>query len=55
MMKKAIVIGATGGTGAVIVSELVKRGVPTIAFGRSRQKLEELANGLGNPAHLTSP
>jgi nucleoside-diphosphate-sugar epimerase len=52
MMKKAIVIGATGGTGAVIVSELVKRGVPTIAFGRSRQKLEELANQLGSPAHL---
>lgn len=53
MMKKAIVIGATGGTGTVIVSELVKRGVPTIAFGRSRQKLEELANQLGNPAHLS--
>ncbi|TYP71903.1 NAD-dependent epimerase/dehydratase family protein [Paenibacillus methanolicus] len=52
-MKKAIVIGATGGTGAVIVSELVKRGVPTIAFGRSRQKLEELAGGLGQPAHLS--
>ncbi|MBB3114030.1 nucleoside-diphosphate-sugar epimerase [Paenibacillus phyllosphaerae] len=52
-MKKAIVVGATGGTGAVIVSELVKRGIPTIAFGRSRQKLEELASGLGNPAHLS--
>lgn len=52
-MKKAIVIGATGGTGAVIVTELVKRGVPTIAFGRSHQKLEELASGLGNPAHLS--
>lgn len=52
MMKKAIVIGATGGTGAVIASELVKRGIPTVAFGRSRHKLEELAGGLGNPAHL---
>ncbi|MCR2806875.1 NAD-dependent epimerase/dehydratase family protein [Paenibacillus soyae] len=51
-MNKAIVIGATGGTGAVIVSELVKRGVPTIAFGRSRQKLEELASQLGNPSYL---
>ncbi|MCM3129582.1 MULTISPECIES: NAD-dependent epimerase/dehydratase family protein [unclassified Paenibacillus] len=52
-MKKAIVIGATGGTGAVIVSELVSREVPTIAFGRSKLKLEELAIKLGNPAHLS--
>lgn len=53
MMKKAIVVGATGGTGAVIAAELVKRGVPTIAFGRSRQKLEVLAKQMGNPSHLT--
>lgn len=52
-MKKAIVVGATGGTGAVITTELVKRGLPVIAFGRSRQKLEELARELGNPSHLT--
>ncbi|MBA2938584.1 SDR family NAD(P)-dependent oxidoreductase [Paenibacillus sp. CGMCC 1.16610] len=52
-MKKAIVIGATGGTGAAITEELVKRGVETIAFGRSRQKLEEFARKLGNPQHLT--
>ncbi|MFD2700974.1 NAD-dependent epimerase/dehydratase family protein [Paenibacillus shunpengii] len=52
-MKKAIVIGATGGTGAVIVSELVKRGVPTIAFGRSNTKLKEIAIRHGNPAHLS--
>ncbi|MFD1956802.1 SDR family NAD(P)-dependent oxidoreductase [Paenibacillus thailandensis] len=52
-MKKAIVVGATGGTGAVIAAELVKRGVPTIAFGRSRQKLEVLAKQMGNPSHLT--
>lgn len=52
-MKKAIVIGATGGTGAAITEELVKRGVETIAFGRSRQKLEQLARRLGNPKHLT--
>ncbi|WP_028549526.1 SDR family NAD(P)-dependent oxidoreductase [Paenibacillus sp. UNC451MF] len=52
-MEKAIVIGATGGTGAAITEELVKRGVSTIAFGRSRQKLEQLAEGLGNPTHLT--
>lgn len=52
-MEKAIVIGATGGTGAAITEELVKRGVRTIAFGRSRQKLEQFAGKLGNPAHLT--
>ncbi|MEK3913115.1 SDR family NAD(P)-dependent oxidoreductase [Paenibacillus sp. FSL H7-0331] len=51
-MEKAIVIGATGGTGAAITEELVKRGVPTIAFGRSRQKLEQFAEKLGNPKHL---
>jgi len=53
MMKKAIVVGATGGTGAVITAELAKRGISVIAFGRSRQKLEELAARLGNPAHLS--
>ncbi|TJY44508.1 SDR family NAD(P)-dependent oxidoreductase [Cohnella pontilimi] len=52
-MKKAIVIGATGGTGAAIVEELVKRGIDVIAFGRSRSKLEQFATRLGNPAHLT--
>ncbi|AHV99594.1 NAD-dependent epimerase/dehydratase family protein [Paenibacillus sabinae] len=52
-MQKAIVIGATGGSGAAITEELVKRGVRTIAFGRSRQKLEQFAAGLGNPDHLS--
>jgi len=52
-MKKAIVVGATGGTGAVITAELVKRGIPAVAFGRSRTKLEELAAELGSPSHLT--
>ncbi|MGO4371521.1 NAD-dependent epimerase/dehydratase family protein [Paenibacillus sp. MCAF20] len=52
-MKKAIVVGATGGTGAVITAELAKRGLPTIAFGRSRQKLEQLAVQLGSPSNLT--
>ncbi|PJN54948.1 hypothetical protein PAEVO_16690 [Paenibacillus sp. GM2FR] len=46
-------IGATGGTGASITEELVRRGIHTIAFGRSRQKLEQFAVRLGNPAHLT--
>ncbi|MFC6232420.1 NAD-dependent epimerase/dehydratase family protein [Paenibacillus allorhizosphaerae] len=52
-MKKAIVIGATGGTGAVVTTELISRGIPTIAFGRSRQKLEQLAAQLGHPDHLS--
>jgi len=52
-LKKAIVLGATGGTGAVITEELVKRGIWTVAFGRSRQKLEQLRSRLGNPEHLT--
>ncbi|MET1180480.1 SDR family NAD(P)-dependent oxidoreductase [Peribacillus simplex] len=41
-MKKAIVLGATGGSGQVIVSELLSRGTEVIAFGRSRSKLERL-------------
>ena len=41
-MKKAIVLGATGGTGQAMVSELLDRGVEVIAFGRSQHKLEAL-------------
>ena len=52
-MKKAIVVGATGGTGASVTEELVRRGIPTVAFGRSRRKLEHLRAALGNPAHMT--
>lgn len=52
-MKKAMVIGAMGGTGAAITEELVRRGIPVIAFGRSRSKLEQFAARLGNPAHLS--
>ncbi|MDT3428833.1 nucleoside-diphosphate-sugar epimerase [Paenibacillus forsythiae] len=52
-MEKAIVIGATGGTGASVTEELVKRGIRTIAFGRSREKLEQLKGRLGNPENLT--
>lgn len=51
-MKKAIVIGATGGTGAAITQELIKRGITTVAYGRSRHKLELLAAKLGFPGHL---
>ncbi|MFC4618920.1 SDR family NAD(P)-dependent oxidoreductase [Camelliibacillus cellulosilyticus] len=41
-MKTAIVLGATGGTGQVIVSELLNRGKEVIAFGRSESKLKAL-------------
>lgn len=41
-MKTAIVLGATGGTGQVIVSELLARGMEVIAFGRSQNKLKAL-------------
>jgi nucleoside-diphosphate-sugar epimerase len=52
-MNKAIVLGATGGTGMAVTEELLKRGIETIAFGRSSSKLQQLANRLGNPANLT--
>lgn len=52
-MKKAIVIGATGGTGAAILEELIKGNVDTIAFGRTREKLAQVAKSLGNPDHLS--
>lgn len=51
-MKNAVVVGATGGTGAAITEELVKRGIHTVAFGRSLQKLERLRAKLGNPENL---
>lgn len=51
-MKKAIVLGATGGVGNPITAELVKRGVETVAFGRSMGKLEQLAEELGHPPNL---
>lgn len=53
MINKAMVLGATGGTGTVIIAELLKRGVETVAFGRSLPKLEQLATTLGNPEGLT--
>ncbi|MFD2208531.1 SDR family NAD(P)-dependent oxidoreductase [Virgibacillus halophilus] len=41
-MKTAIVLGATGGTGQAIVSELLERQAEVIAFGRSESKLKTL-------------
>jgi len=52
-MKKAIVLGATGGVGAPLTAELVKRGIQTVAFGRSSKKLNELAEQLGHSPLLT--
>ncbi|WP_410769021.1 NAD-dependent epimerase/dehydratase family protein [Fontibacillus sp. BL9] len=46
-MKKAIVLGATGGVGNPLTAELVSRGVQTVAFGRSEDKLKALANEIG--------
>jgi nucleoside-diphosphate-sugar epimerase len=51
-IRKAIVLGATGGVGYPLTEELVKRGIETVAFGRSMGKLESLARQLANPSGL---
>jgi uncharacterized protein YbjT (DUF2867 family) len=51
-MKKALVLGATGGSGQAILTELLARGVESVAFGRSPAKLRKLAEQLGNPSNL---
>ncbi|SDX02521.1 Nucleoside-diphosphate-sugar epimerase [Marininema mesophilum] len=52
-MEKVIVIGATGGTGSAITEELAKRGIRTVAFGRSLQKLKQLRARIGNLENIT--
>ncbi|MFD1337090.1 SDR family oxidoreductase [Oceanobacillus iheyensis] len=52
-MKTAIVLGATGGSGQVMVSELLNRGVEVIAFGRSQGKLKALIEEHDNNPKLT--
>ncbi|WIY59483.1 SDR family oxidoreductase [Bacillus arachidis] len=52
-MKKAVVLGATGGSGQAIVSELLFRGIEVIAFGRSENKLKELMKEHGFTSLLT--
>lgn len=42
MMKKALVLGASGGIGYAIVRELVERGMSVAAFARGQEKLEKL-------------
>ncbi len=49
---KALVLGATGGSGQAIALELLARGIPTTVFGRNRQKLEKLRVRWGSPPLL---
>jgi nucleoside-diphosphate-sugar epimerase len=46
-MKKAVVLGATGGMGFSLVEELVSRNIETIAFARSKDKLEQYSKEWG--------
>ncbi|MDQ0216093.1 nucleoside-diphosphate-sugar epimerase [Oikeobacillus pervagus] len=46
-MNKVLVLGASGGMGYALVNELTSRGIETIAFSRTRQKLERLFEGNG--------
>ncbi|MBZ6022590.1 SDR family oxidoreductase [Bacillus cereus] len=52
-MKKAIVLGATGGSGQAVVSELLSREIEVIAFGRSESKLKKLMKEHGFTPLLT--
>lgn len=40
-MKKAVVLGASGGMGYSVVNELVSRGIETVAFARNEKKLKQ--------------
>ncbi|MFE8701429.1 SDR family NAD(P)-dependent oxidoreductase [Cytobacillus sp. FJAT-54145] len=51
-MKKALVLGASGGMGFALVEELVSRNIPTIAFARSQKKLEEFKYEWGPLAEI---
>ena len=41
-MKKALVLGASGGMGYSLVKELSSRGIKVVAFARTKEKLERL-------------
>jgi nucleoside-diphosphate-sugar epimerase len=41
-MKKAMVVGASGGMGYALVMELVSRGIEVVAFARGKEKLTSL-------------
>lgn len=47
-MRKAVVLGATGSMGVALVRELAGRGVETVAFARSRDRLEGLFRQMPN-------
>ncbi|GIN64157.1 membrane protein [Robertmurraya siralis] len=47
-MKKALVLGASGGMGFSIVNELIARGVEVTAFARTKSKLESLFGDVPN-------
>src|SRR5690554_4816013 len=53
-MKKAIVLGGTGGMGQALVKELLAQGIPTTAFGRSEDKLNKLVQQNQDKAELLS-
>ena len=42
MLKKALVLGATGGMGSALVWELAERGIEVVAFSRNQEKLQNL-------------
>ncbi|WP_286884402.1 NAD-dependent epimerase/dehydratase family protein [Aneurinibacillus sp. UBA3580] len=47
-MKKALVLGASGGMGYALVKELAGRGIETVAFARTKEKLDKLFGGMEN-------
>jgi short-subunit dehydrogenase len=47
-MKKALVLGASGGMGYALVNELTERGIETVAFARTKEKLQKLYHGKKN-------
>ncbi|HYK73943.1 MAG TPA: SDR family NAD(P)-dependent oxidoreductase [Pseudoneobacillus sp.] len=51
-MKKVLVLGATGGMGYSLVEELVSRKIETIAFSRSKEKLEQFSKEWGTYATI---
>lgn len=48
MMRKALVLGASGSMGYAITKELCNRGIDVVAFARSKGKLEDLFQGEEN-------
>lgn len=51
---KAVVLGGTGGSGEALVTELLARGIETIAVGRNEAKLGALARTSNRPGLLST-